>query len=173
MKNRRQQGFTLIELTVVMSLSMLIAFTLTGMLQMHLQMMSKVSKYQFVAKDAPFIGLLLTKTVGNAEDYRIYATRAAVASNTPVLNGKAVRLWMRQPNSSFRQALLSYETINGHSGIYFVPESPSGSGNFPTAAWELAGGQLTNTVFDASTGVLLVTLTGTYGDSYTFAAEKK
>jgi prepilin-type N-terminal cleavage/methylation domain-containing protein len=44
MKKRRQQGFTLIELTVVMSLSMLIAFTLTGMLQMHLQMMSQVSK---------------------------------------------------------------------------------------------------------------------------------
>jgi prepilin-type N-terminal cleavage/methylation domain-containing protein len=174
MKNRRQQGFTLIELTVVMSLSMLIAFTLTGMLQTHLQMMSKVSKYQFVAKDAPFIGLLLTKTVGNAEDYRIYATRAAVASNsTPILTGQAVRLWMRQPNSTFRQALLSYETINGHKGLYFLPENPSGSGSFPSAAWELAGGQLTNTAFDASTGILLVTLTGTYGDTYTFAAEKK
>jgi hypothetical protein len=135
-------------------------------------MMTQAAQYQFVAKDAPFIGLLLTKTVGNAEDYRIYATRATVGT-TPVLNGKAVRLWMRQPNSTFRQAVLSYETINGHSGIYFVPESPSGSGSFPTAAWELAGGQLTNATFDASTGLLLVTLTGTYADSYTFAAEKK
>jgi len=183
MKKRRQQsGFTLIELAVVLGVSVMIASALVGMFNAHLQMMNQAAQYRFLAKDAPFIGLLLTKTIGNAEDYRIFANRNNAASGTPaVLTGPAVRLWMRQPrgptinqpNGAFRQAILSFETIGGHPGIYFFLADDV-TGTFPTApSWELAGGQLTGATFDASTGLLLATLKGSYNDEYTFAAEKK
>jgi prepilin-type N-terminal cleavage/methylation domain-containing protein len=175
MKNRRRQrGFSLIELTLVVSLSVMLASAVLGMFNSNLQMMNQAVKYQFLAKDAPFIGLLLTKTIGNAEDYRIFANRNnAVAGTSAVLTGPAVRLWMRQPNSTFRQAILSFESINNHQGIYFFLADDL-TGAFPaTPSWELAGGQLTGATFDASTGVLLATLNGSYGDQYTFAAEKK
>jgi len=175
-KRRQQSGFTLIELALVLGVSVMIASALVGMFNTHLQMMNQAAQYRFLAKDAPFIGLLLTRTIGNAEDYRIYTSRTAVtsANGTPVLTGgTAVRLWMRQPNSTFRQAILSFETIGGHSGIYFFLTDDV-TGTFPTApSWELAGGQLTGATFDASTGLLLATLNGSYGDQYTFAAEKK
>ncbi len=138
MKKRRQQsGFTLIELAVVLGVSVMIASALVGMFNAHLQMMNQAAQYRFLAKDAPFIGLLLTRTIGNAEDYR----------------------------------------IGGHLGIYFFLADDV-TGTFPTApSWELAGGQLTNTdanpIFDASKGILLATLKGSYNDEYTFAAEKK
>jgi prepilin-type N-terminal cleavage/methylation domain-containing protein len=175
MKNRRRQrGFSLIELTLVVSLSVMLASAVLGMFNSNLQMMNQAVKYQFLAKDAPFIGLLLTKTIGNAEDYRIFANRNNAVAGTPaVLTGPAVRLWMRQPNSTFRQAILSFESINNHQGIYFFLADDL-TGAFPaTPSWELAGGQLTGATFDASTGVLLATLNGSYGDQYTFAAEKK
>jgi hypothetical protein len=178
MKTGRQSGYTLIELTLVVGLSMLIAVSLVGMFQVHLRMLNEAVKYEFLAQDAPFIGLLLTRTIGNAEDYRIYSSRStAVATNgTPVLTGPAVKLWMRQPNSSFRQAVLSFESINGHPGIYFFLADSTGT--FPAAPnWELAGGQLTAATFDANSagapGILLATLTGSYNDQYTFAAEKQ
>jgi hypothetical protein len=173
MRKRRQQGYTLIELTLVMGLSMMIASALAGMFDAHLKMLNQTAKYQFLAKDAPFIGLLLTKTLGNADDYRIYSSRnAATTGGAPVITGSVVRLWMRQPNSTFRQALLSYETVNAHPGLYFF--LANGAGVFPTAPnWELAGGQLTAATFDASTGILLVTLNGSNNDWYKFAAEKK
>jgi prepilin-type N-terminal cleavage/methylation domain-containing protein len=174
-KARQQSGFTLIELTLVLGVSVMIASALVGMFNAHLQMMNQAAQYRFLAKDAPFIGLLLTKTIGNAEDYRIYTSRTAAtgANGTSVLtDGSAVRLWMRQPNSTFRQAILSFESIGSHPGIYFFLADDTGT--FPAAPkWQLAGGQLTGATFDASTGVLRVTLNGSYGDQYTFAAEKK
>jgi hypothetical protein len=188
MKKRRQGGFTLIELALVMGISVLVATGLIGMFNAHIQMVNQASKFKFLAQDAPIIGLLLTRTIGNAEDYRIYLTRDSAVSDTGaanytgrVLSGPAVRLWMAQPYSTsspkdsakwFQQAILSFETINGHQGIYFFLADPTGA--FPaTPNWELAGGQLTNAKFDANSGVLLVTLKGSNNDWYQFAAEKK
>ena len=176
MKKRRQGGFTLIELALVMGISVLVASGLIGIFKANIQMVNQASKFKFLAQDAPIIGLLLTRTIGNAEDYRIYASGSAARSNgTPVLTGQAVRLWMREPNSTFLQAVVSFETINGHLGIYVFLSS---SGTFSaTPNWELAGGQLTNATFDANSqvfpGVLLVTLNGSNNDWYQFAAEKK
>src|ERR1700740_1172587 len=102
MKKRQQSGFTLIELTLVLGISVMVATGLIGMFQAHIQTLNQALKYKFLAQDAPSIGLLLTRTVGNAEDYRIYSSGSAARSNgTPVLTGPAVRLWMRQPNSTF------------------------------------------------------------------------
>ena len=195
---QRQQGYTLIELGLVIGLSMMIAAGLVGLYQAHVQALNQAIKYQFLAKDAPFIGLLLTRTMGNADDYRIYSSRgAATSGGAPILTGQAtkpatgpaIRLWMRQPNannsqpnSSFRQAILSIESINNHWGIYFFLADPNTGAFSSTPNWELAGSptttssavsQLTGVKFDASTGVLLVTLSGPNNDWYQLAAEKK
>ena len=183
MKIPRQSGFTLIELTMVMGISILVAGALIGMFQAHIQMLNQALKYNFLAEDAPFIGLLLTRTIGNAEDYRIYASGpiARTSTGTPVLAGPAVKLWMRQPNSTFRQVVVSFETpttgaFNGHLGIYVFLMTNTGIFS-ATPNWELAGGQLTNATFDANSqvfpGILLVTLNGSNNDWYRFAAEKK
>jgi hypothetical protein len=57
----------------------MIASALVAMVKVDLQMMKK-TQYRFLAEDAPFIGLLLTRTIGNAEDYQIYASRTAAES---------------------------------------------------------------------------------------------
>src|SRR5580704_16636364 len=103
---------------LVMGISVLVAGALIGMFQAHIQMLTQASKYKFLAQDAPFIGLLLTRTIGNAEDYRIYATGAVARSTTgtPALTGQAVKLWMRQPNSTFRLAVVSFEPGNARPG---------------------------------------------------------
>ena len=187
MNKRSQSGFTLIELTLVMGISVLVAGGLVGMFQAHIQMLNQALKYKFLAQDAPYIGFLLTRTIGNAEDYRIYSSGSAARSNgTPVLTGPAVRLWMRQPtNNTFRQAVVSFETINGQQGIYFFLANSAGTFS-ATPNWKLAGSSpvsLSNATFafdsttisptDPHPGVLLVTLSGSYNDWYKFAAEKK
>jgi type II secretory pathway pseudopilin PulG len=185
MKKRRQGGFTLIELALVMGISVLVASGLIGLFNAHIQMVNQASKFKFLAQDAPIIGLLLTRTMGNAEDYRIYPSRAAAANDTGrALSGPAVRLWMAQPYSIsspqdstkwFQEAILSFETINGHQGIYFFLKDPN-TGFPATPNWELGGGiQLGNATFDANSGILLVTLNGPPNNvwTYQFAAEKK
>ena len=110
------------------------------------------------------------------------------------MSGSAVRLWMRQPNSTSnvtsRQAVVSYETINSHPGIYFFLANNAGTFS-ATPNWELAGGWLTSATFSVSlpttpasqyqlfvtnpsmSGVLIVILNGSNSDWYAFSAEKK
>ena len=173
MKKRRLQGFTLIELTLVMGMSVMVAGALIGVLQSHIQMLNQAAKYKFLAQDAPTIGLLLTKTMGNAEDYRVYSSGAAARSNSaPTLSGPAVGLWMRQPNSLFRRAVLAFETLNNQPAINFYLAAADGTFS-GTPSWKLAGGELTSATFDATSGILTATLNGSFNDQYQFAAEKK
>jgi prepilin-type N-terminal cleavage/methylation domain-containing protein len=189
MKRRKQGGFTLIELTLVLGVSALVASALIGMFHAHIQMLTQALKYNFLAQDAPFIGLLMTRTIGNAEDFRIYASGAAArsASGTPTLTGSAVKLWMRQPNSTFRLVVVSFEAnVTTGQGIYVYLTDLSTGAFSTTPNWEMAGASsfslsAVNFAFDSATisptdthpGVLLVTLNGSYNDWYKFAAEKK
>jgi prepilin-type N-terminal cleavage/methylation domain-containing protein len=188
MKRRKKGGFTLIELTLVLGVSALVASALIGMFQAHIQMLTQALKYNFLAQDAPFIGLLMTRTIGNAEDFRIYASGAAArsTSGTPALTGSAVKLWMRQPNSTFRLVVVSFESYNAQQGIYVYLTDLSTGVFSTTPNWEMAGAssfslRTVNFAFDSTTisptdthpGVLLVTLNGSYNDWYRFAAEKK
>jgi prepilin-type N-terminal cleavage/methylation domain-containing protein len=188
MNRRRQSGFTLIELSLVLGVSALVASALVGMFHAHIQMLNSALKYKFLSQDAPFIGLLLTRTIGSAEDFRIYASGTAARSTTgaPALTGSAVKLWMRQPNSTFRLAVVSFETINSQQGIYFFLTDLSTGVFSTTPNWQIASASAVslsaaNFAYDSTTlsptdahpGVLLVTLTGSYNDWYRFAAEKK
>ena len=195
MNRQRQSGFTLIELGLVLGMSVMVASLLIGMFQAHIQMLNLALKNTFLAQDAPSIGLLLTRTIGNAEDYRIYADGPTARSDgSRALSGSAVRLWMRQPNSisnvTSRQAVVSYETINNHPGVYFFLANSAGTFS-ATPNWELAGGWLTSATFSVSlpttpasqyqlvvtnpsmSGVLIVILNGSNNDWYAFSAEKK
>jgi Prokaryotic N-terminal methylation motif len=176
MKHRQQGGFTLIELALVLGVSVMVAGALIGMFQAHVKMLSQAVKNNFLAQDAPFIGLLLTRTIGSAEDYRIYATGAAARSgtSTPTLVGQAVKLWMRQPNSTFRLAVVSFEPGNAQPALYFFLADSSGTFS-ATPSWELAGGQLNSvtSTFNATSGILVATLNGSNNDWYKFSAEKK
>jgi Tfp pilus assembly protein PilE len=176
MKRRQQGGFTLVELALVLAVSVMVAGALIGMFQAHVKMLNQAVKNNFLAQDAPFIGLLLTRTIGNAEDYRVYATGAAARSGTgtPTLVGQAVKLWMRQPNSTFRIAVVSFEPGNAQPALYFFLADSSGVFS-ATPTWELAGGQLNSatSTFNATTGLLVATLNGSNNDWYRFSAEKK
>jgi len=185
MKQARQSGYTLIEMALVSGISVMIAVGLFGMIHLHLSMLATAAQYRFLTQDAPVIGLLLTKTMANADDYRIYGSRTdALALHDATTAGTAVRLWMRQANdSTSRQAIISYETINGNPGLYFFLQTPNAgniypaNGNFPTApSWQMAGSDLTNVIFantaPMAPGILLATLSGS-NQQITYAAEKK
>jgi hypothetical protein len=199
MKRHRQSGYTLVEVAVISGMSILIAAGLAAMIHIHFNMLRMAAQYRFLTNDAPTIGLLLTKTIANADDYRIYPSRTAALNppNPPNLSGaansgSAVRLWMRQANdNTTRQAILSYETINGNPGLYFFLQTPNtgnvypANGNFPTSpSWQMAGSDLTgltfsNTAPNASAnlqnapGILIATLYGANNQQISYAAEKK
>ena len=167
------RGTTLIELALVLAVSLLIASALASLLNVHCKMLSVTSTYRFLSQQAPQLGLLLTKTMGNADDFRIYGNLGdAVADRNHVLTGPVVRLWMREPGAAPRTAILSFSATGTAKGLcYYLAGS---SGSFPASpSWKMPSGNLTNATFDDTTGILLVTLQGSNHDQITFAAEKK
>jgi hypothetical protein len=193
MKRHRESGYTLVEVALVSGMSVMIAAGLVAMIHVHFNMLRTAAQYRFLTNDAPIIGLLLTKTIANANDYRIYPSRTAALGLTGAANtGTDVRLWMRQANdNTTRQAILSYETINGKPGLYFFLQTPNAgnvypaNGNFPSnPTWQMAGSDLTgatfsNTAPDApvnlqnAPGILIATLYGANKQQISYAAEKK
>jgi hypothetical protein len=181
MKRHSQAGYTLIELAFVMAAAVMLAACVLTFLNSHFAMLRAVIPYRFLAQQAPVTGLLLTKTMGNADDYRIYANRTnAVNSTNATTSGTTIRIWMRQADGvSFRQAVISFETIGGQPGIYFFLQDPTTLAFPANPSWQLAGGDLTNvTFFNVSTnaggsGILQATLFGKNNDWVTYAAEKK
>jgi hypothetical protein len=193
MKRPRESGHTLIEMALVTGISVMVAAGLVIMLGVHFNMLGLAAQYRFLTNDAPTIGLLLTKTMANADDYRIYPSRTVAQSLTGATNsGSAIRIWMRQPNDNTTvQAIISYETINGNPGLYYFLQTPNAgnvypaNGNFPAnPTWQMAGSDLTNATFSNTTagapvilqnapGILLATLYGANNQQITYAAEKK
>jgi hypothetical protein len=166
-------GTTLIELALVLAVSLLIASALASLLNVHCQMLTVSSTYRFLSQQAPQLGLLLTKTMGSSDDFRIYGKLGdAIADQNHVLTGPAVRLWMREPGAAPRTAILSFATSGAAKGLCYYLASSTGS--FPAGpTWKMPSGNLTNATFDDTTGILLVTLQGSNHDQITFAAEKK
>ena len=175
----------MIELALVMGAATLLAACALAFLNSHFSTLRAVIPYNFLTKQAPLTGLLLTKTMGNADDYRIYANRTDAANKAnATTSGKAIRIWMRQPygasqtdDSSFREAIISFETVGGQPGIYFFLMD-STTFTFPASpSWQLAGGDLTNVNFfnvsASGNGILQATLFGKNNDWITYAAEKR
>jgi hypothetical protein len=180
MRRQTQAGYTLIELALVMGAATLLAACALAFLNSHFSTLRAVIPYNFLTKQAPMTGLLLTKTMGNAEDYRIYGNRTdAINQANATTLGKAVHIWMRQPDgSSFREAIISFETISGQPGLYFFLHDPPPALTFPASpSWQLAGGDLTNVNFfnvsASGNGILQATLFGKNNDWITYAAEKR
>jgi hypothetical protein len=167
------RGTTLLELALVLAVSLLIASALASLLNVHCKMLTVSASYRFLSQQAPQLGLLLTKTMGNADDFRIYGNLGdAVADRNHVLTGPVVRLWMREPGAAPRTAILSFAAGGTANGLCYYLASPSGT--FPaSASWKMPSGDLTSATFDDTTGILLVTLKGSNHDQITFAAEKK
>jgi hypothetical protein len=178
-------------MALVSGISIMIAAGLVMMLVVHFNMLRGAAQYRFLTNDAPTIGLLLTKTIANADDYRIYPRLAdALNLNRAANSGHAVRLWMRQSNdNTIRQAIIS--TIDGKAGLYFFLQTPNpgnvypANGNFPASpTWQMAGSDLTDAIFSNTApnappnlqnapGILLATLYGANNQQITYAAEKQ
>jgi hypothetical protein len=163
-----------------MGAATLLAACALTLLNPHFAMLRAAIPYRFLAQQAPITGLLLTKTMGNTDDYRIYGNRTdAINQANATTSGKAIHVWMRQPDgvNPFSEAIISFETISGQPGLYFFLKDPT-TATFPaTPSWQLAGGDLTNVNFfnvsANANGILQATLFGKNNDWITYAAEKK
>ncbi len=163
---RRQKGFTLVEMTMVLAMLMVLSAALMMMLQSHVIFMRVLGSYAFLRDDAPQVNNMLTGIFGKADSYRIYSSTSSAKADTGAVNtgGTAVRLRFRNPNGTFDEGIVAFETVSGVARLNFYNYDGSWSG---TPNWTITQ-QPTAVTFADSTGILLVTMTGPNGEQVTY-----
>ena len=163
------RAFTMLELTLAVAVSMLIASGCLMILGLHTNYMREVNSFQFLRDEAPQVNSLVTQLVSKADSYRIYASPADAFAELSAVNigGTAVLLSYRNPSGLVDQSVIAFESGAGGSPElnYYRLEN----GVWPASAdWTITS-QLTTASFSDDAGVLLMALTGPEGEEITYA----
>ncbi|MDF1823933.1 MAG: type II secretion system protein [Verrucomicrobiales bacterium] len=169
-EKRKKMGFTLIEMTLAVVLSVGIAAVIVVMVQQQISITSTINRFSFLREDAPQINVLMSNLITQADDYRIYpnTANAKAALNAVTEDGNAIRLRFRLPDGSIDNAIVAFETISGKKQLSFYYKD-SGTPAWQTAPDWVVSSRPDVVRFSNNTGVLEITLVGKYGEEVTFA----
>jgi hypothetical protein len=163
-----RNGFTLVELTVAISMGMAVSAIILVMFNQQLAFLRFYRDQTFLTEEAPLVSMHVSKLVGKAERFRLHANvveaRAGFApsySASPVLV-----LNFRQPNGTVRASILSYEDRGAGKALYYYLESPDGS--LVTPQWYLTK-MPKDVSFSVQQGILRMTLTGPNNEQVTYS----
>ncbi len=163
-------GFTLLEMTLALAMSLGIAGTVVGLLQQQISFTKILSNFQFLREEAPQINTLLATLINKADSYRIYGNRAsaAAASGAVQTGGRALRLRFRNPDGTTNYAIVSFEYFNGKNRLNFYYR-PADQTSWPTSpSWTITS-KPSLVDFSNNTGILLIAMTGPNGEEITYA----
>lgn len=169
-RQRRSRGFTLLEMTFAIGMSLGIAAMLVGLMQQQVSFTRLLTQFRFLREEAPNINTLMTTMLNKADSYRIYTStgNAKAASNAVRDNGRALRLRLRNPDGTTAHAIIAFETLGGVNRLNYYHLNSS-NGTWPNdPSWTITSRpSLVN--FSNSSGILLVTMTGPDGEEITYA----
>ncbi len=169
-RQTRRRAFTLIEMTLALSMTLTIAAVLLLLLQQQISFGQALAKFNFLRDDAPQVNTLLTSLTSRADSYRIFANldSAKGFTNAVRTGGKALRLRFRNPDGSTQDGIISFEERNGKSELNYYLKDGNTSAWSSNPRWTVSS-KPSNVVFDNSLGILHVTMTGPNGDEITYA----
>ncbi|GAA5483151.1 prepilin-type N-terminal cleavage/methylation domain-containing protein [Haloferula sargassicola] len=126
---RRRRGFTLLELTMAMSIGLMVATMSLMMMNQQLAFLRIFQAQDFLTREAPLINSYVNRVISGADGYRLYRDMDSLRSGaSPVLqDAKVLVLRYRMPDGSLRASALAFEDPgNGRDeGLYFhlIPTS--------------------------------------------------
>jgi hypothetical protein len=158
-------GFSLLETSIAISISLVLAVTLVVMLQQHLSFMAVAQRQSFLADEAPKIGNLLGRILNQTDSYFVYENRdSALAGASPVLsNGEAVRLFFKSAAQQTVERMITVEDAGDGTALRFYATQPDGT----QTAWTICD-RLQGASFRADEGILNMTLVGPNGEEITY-----
>ncbi|MCW1886607.1 hypothetical protein OKA04_17850 [Luteolibacter flavescens] len=168
-KRRLRRGYTLVELTLAMSVGIVIAAMVMVLMNQQLAFLKIFRAQSFLVTEAPMLNNYITKIVGNADSYRLYGSIADLKAGRPPVTADATVIMLRfkEPNGTFRASVLSFENPNGAgSGLYY--RMVNSSGVLADPSWSLSKSP-TNIRFFIEGGILRVRVTGPNGEELIYS----
>jgi prepilin-type N-terminal cleavage/methylation domain-containing protein len=162
------RGFTLVELTLAITIGLMIASMAMALFNQQLAFLRIYRIQDFLTEEAPIINLHVGKLVGKAERFRLHSTVAEALSgaNPRSAASPVVVLNFRQPDGVVRAAILAFENLGAGSALYFYVVPTNGVMGAPE--WYISK-RPSNVAFTVETGILRMTLTGPNGEVITYS----
>ena len=166
MPHRDAHGFTLLEVSVTISLLLMLASALVIMIQQHITFMEMAQRQNFLARDAPQIGSLLGRIFNQADQVFVFASRddAVSGSNPTIGDGTAVRLSFRGADQATRVRIVSFEQGVSSAQLRFYTYRADGT----ETSWVITD-KIASASFNMSQGILSAVLTGPSGEEVTYS----
>lgn len=171
-RQRRTAGFTLMEMTLALTLTMGVAATTVLMAGQHVSFLRLVGEFSFLRDEAPAVNLLLSRIIQQSEAYRIYPDKGSAFNGDGAVNAGGRALWLRfrNPDGATEQAVIAFEVADGETGLNFY--------NWDGASWSAApawtiSSQPTGVTFSNDTGILLITVRGPNLEEITYVGNSE
>jgi hypothetical protein len=166
--DRRNHGFTLIELTLAVATGMAVAALLMALVNQQFAFLRIYGVQNFILDEAPIVSNHVSRIVAGADRFRVHASVAdALAGRNPTTEPSPVlRLEFGQPDGSRRSTILYFGTVNGVRGLYHyvVPVV----GVLADPEWAITR-KARDVSFAIEEGILRMTLTGQAGEKITYS----
>lgn len=164
----RTGGFTIVEISLAMTVAMFIASGVLMLLGLHSSFMTHMNEFRFLRDEAPQINSLVAQIVEKSVSYRIHANSADAFGEAGPVNtgGRAVRLMFRNPSGLMDQSVIAFEMVAGEGRLNYYRRQ---SGAWPALPdWTITSGIL-DAQFSDDSGVLLMSLVGPENEAITYA----
>ncbi len=161
-------GYTLIELSIAMTMGMVVAGMVLLLFNQQLAFLRIYRTQNFLTEEAPVISPYVSKLVGRADRFRMHDSLADALANSKIRTSASpvVVLNFRQPDGSMRASILAFQNLGSGPALYYyvVPSN----GVLGTPQWVISN-KPSNVSFAMEQGVLRMTLTGPQGEQITYS----
>ncbi len=172
LRRRAHRGMTLIEMSIAIGLGMLISAMLMSVFNMQLFFLRTFREQTFLTEEAPMISTYVSKIIGQADRFSLHSSLADARdgvnqklSNSPPLT--VARLYYRQPDGSYRSAILSFEDRDSGKQLYYFVV-PQGQGALAKPEWSITRAPKAVS-FKVEEGILSMALTGPKDEMITYS----
>jgi hypothetical protein len=174
---RIRRGFTLLELTIAIMLGMATGSMVLALFNQQLTFLRIYKAQNFLTEEAPIISMYVSRLVGKADRFRLYATvgDAKNGTNARLTPSKALVMNFRQPDGTMRATILSFERNENHDnklGLYYYIVPLDGALGDPQLLIDpqlLMTTAPSDVTFSMDLGVLRMILTGPAGEQITYS----
>lgn len=166
--SHRRKAFTLIELTIAITLGLATGTMLLSLFNQQLAFLRLYKAQSFLVEETPIISMYVSRLIGKADRFRLHDSVAdALAGIRPRLTASpVVVLNFRQPDGSVQATMLSFENRGTGKALYYYVVPASGVLADPEWAVTKAPSDVT---FAVEQGVLRMTLSGPNGEQVTYS----
>lgn len=173
--SRARRGFTLIEMSIAMTLAISIGAIMMTLVQQQISFHRIMRSQNFLVQEAPLINSSISHILARGDAYRIHLDLTDAISDTGAVtsDGKVLVVGFQNPDDTQSFGLIAFETIDGEPALGYYnldPASPfPGSGN---PDWIISR-HVQDATFFVENGVFRAQLTGPAGETITYSGTSR